>query len=84
MHVHGIRCPSATEEVLQRPITGAVTVPAVTTTLCIVTLRVGSRKATAPPCKNRNVPRIANKVAALYSSAHIYRSDILSRRIDRD
>lgn len=73
--MHGIRCPSATEDVFQRPIIGAVTVPAVTGTLCIVALRkvgVGPRKAAAAPCENRNVPRIVSKVIALYNSAHIY------------
>lgn len=76
-HVHGIWCPSVMEDVLQRPIIGAVTVPAVTDTLCIMALRkvgVGPRKAAAAPCENRNVPRIVSKVAALYNSAHIYRS----------
>lgn len=84
--MHGIRCPSATEDVLQHPIIGAVTVPAVTSTLCIVGLRkveVGPRKAAAAPCENRNVPRIGSKVAALYNFAHIYRLDMLLQRMDR-
>lgn len=83
-HVHGIRSSNATEDVLQCPITGAVTVLAVTGTLCTVALRkvgVGPRKAAATPYENRNVPRIS-KVAASYISMHIY-PDRLSRRVNR-